>query len=1051
MTCLAYHNKGTGEGVAGERWRRIFLDPAQAESAREAQTEERFFPLRAARGLTSSEHFARYLFAAGFCAGKRVLDVACGVGYGSYLLSLLGAREVVGLDRDQAAIELAGRAYAGPGIEFRRGEAEALGLDGPPFDVVVSFETIDHVERPEELLAAIRRRLAPDGLFIVSCPHDARSPWVSPFHLRHYTYREFRDLVARCFPDPVPVSQIHAVASLVLPMDAAAAGADDLSRQQIETYLDLARPVEDSDVFLLLCGRVPEAAVPTAVITRNLSDWLREIYSGVQYIRERVPHLESALGDAESRIERQRREILARDRGLEDMRAYALDLERQLEEMRYSRTWQLMLACRAALSSPARLLGLPLRLLRILANPPAPPAAAAAPRGILPQYLPHRLSAIVDWPGDRPLLTVGIPCYNYGRFLPEAIQSVLGSTFQDLEILVINDGSTDPETLGVLDNLRQAPPAGARLRVLDQPNQGLAAARNKGAALARGKYVLSLDADDHIAATYLEKAVWTLERQPQCAFCYPLVRMFGAEESIWKTEPFSLEKALRYNHVPTGAVFRREAWVEVGGFREHLHGQDDWNFWITVGAEGWEGCLIEEPLFHYRQHQTSMWSQIEMQARQETARKIQGLHAYLTGEGDPSAAAEFGRPQDPEVRAALDWPEPPPPQAGTPIERRRHLRFDQDRPAVLFALPWMAIGGAEQVVLQVMRGLAGRFSLAAATTLAVRHDWHDEFERISPWIYHLARLPLEDPARYLCDLIAAHGINGVVISGSALAYQALPMLKQMEGLWTADIIHNTVPEGYLETSIRSDRYLNCHFAVGGPQRDALIQRGGVAPEKIRLAPASADAQGSFNPASYADRLPEIRGRLGLKGGEVVLCYVGRLAVEKDVPLFVRVVGELVRRHPAIPFHAFIVGDGPERARVEHQIRTEGLPGVVEVLGFSDQVGEVLAASRFSVLPSRFEGSSITLIEAMSMGQVVASTDTGSVREVIEDGMNGFIVSSREPADFAARLGPAVMDSARAAAMGERARRTVVERYDLTAMVEVYAQVLDRALARRASA
>ncbi len=748
--------------------------------------------------------------------------------------------------------------------------------------------------------------------------------------------------------------------------------------------------------------------------------------------------------------ERLKRQLAAVHRALEDQKAYTLELESQVEAMRYSRTWQLMLACREALGSVPKFCALPLRVLRILLDPPVPPLPGAASgfasaTPILPQYLPHRRSEIVDWPPDRPLVTVGVPCYNYGRYLPEAVESVLASTFQDFEILVINDGSTDPDTLEALAAIERRDP---RIRVVHQPNQGLAAARNKGAALAQGKYVVSLDADDRIAPTYLEKAAWVLEHHPEFAFAYSLVQMFGAENCIWKTEPFSLEKALRYNHVPTGAMFRREAWIEAGGFRDGLHGQDDWNFWITLGAKGWEGCLIDEPLFYYRKHEASMWSTLHKEERAKTGRRIQAMHQYLVGQGDSREAEAFMPPRDPAVRAALDQPDPPP--AGRqPLVRRRHLDFSRERPCLLFAVPWMAVGGAEQVVLQVMQGLSSDYNLAAVTTLEARHDWEEEFRRLTPWIYHLAKLPLIDGAAYLRDVAAAHNIAGVLLSGSALAYQALPFLKQdLNHLWTADIVHNTVPEGYLQTSIRMDPYLDCHFAVGGPQRDALIGRGGVAPEKVRLAPTSTDARGRFDPDAYAGRLPEIRRRLGLRGDEVVLSYTGRLAVEKDVPLFIQAVGEIIRRNPRRRFRALVAGDGPERARVEHAIRVQGLQGAVELLGYCDYVPEVLAVSRFAFLTSRFEGSSVTLLEAMAMRQVAVVSDAGNAREVIEDGVSGFIIRSRRPEDFAARVTEVLADPAREAEMGRRARATVLERYDLRDMVRVYADAAAQALAAR---
>jgi len=111
-----------------------------------------------------------------------------------------------------------------------------------------------------------------------------------------------------------------------------------------------------------------------------------------------------------------------------------------------------------------------------------------------------------EWPADKPLVSVIIPCYNYGMFIKGAIESVLAQTFQRFEILVINDGSTDESTMYVLHNLCYE-----KTKIVHQANQGLAQTRNNGAAQAAGKYICYLDPDDFIEPTYLEKTLSLLE------------------------------------------------------------------------------------------------------------------------------------------------------------------------------------------------------------------------------------------------------------------------------------------------------------------------------------------------------------------------------------------------------------------------------------------------------------------------------------------------------------------------------------------------------------
>src|SRR5262249_3938652 len=150
------------------------------------------------------------------------------------------------------------------------------------------------------------------------------------------------------------------------------------------------------------------------------------------------------------------------------------------------------------------------------------------------------------------------------------------------------------------------------------------------------------------------------------------------------------------------------------------------------------------PLLFYRKHQTSMWSGLQLEERARTADVIRSLHGYLVGKGDEQDAAAFRPPQDPIVRTAIDAPEAPP-ATGAAFEERRQLAFGNGKPALLFALPWMSMGGSEQVALQVMQGLAKDYNLAAVTTLDASHTWEAEFRRLTPWIYHLSKLPLEDP------------------------------------------------------------------------------------------------------------------------------------------------------------------------------------------------------------------------------------------------------------------------------------------------------------------
>ncbi|WP_374604278.1 class I SAM-dependent methyltransferase [Arenimonas sp.] len=166
-------------------------------------TGERYTPERGRE--IAYEHWHRYALARPLAAGRRVLDAACGEGYGSALMARAGGR-VLGLDADVETIEHARRRYAGvPGLVFEQADATALGaLPDASFDLVLSFETLEHVQAQEALLDGFARLLAPGGLLLVSTP-DKRvytdlTGEVNPHHVRELYRDEFEALLAPRFP-----------------------------------------------------------------------------------------------------------------------------------------------------------------------------------------------------------------------------------------------------------------------------------------------------------------------------------------------------------------------------------------------------------------------------------------------------------------------------------------------------------------------------------------------------------------------------------------------------------------------------------------------------------------------------------------------------------------------------------------------------------------------------------------------------------------------------------------------------------------------------------
>ena len=196
-----------------------------------------------------------------------------------------------------------------------------------------------------------------------------------------------------------------------------------------------------------------------------------------------------------------------------------------------------------------------------------------------------------------PKVSIVIPCYNHGLFLKESVDSVLAQTFQDFEIIIVNDGSTDPNTLEIIRNW-----SSPKTIVITTPNSGPAMARNKGINIARGDYIVALDADDVIEHTYIEKCVSVLEGDENIGIVYARARYFGAKKGKWNLPDFNPLFFLFENCIYCAAMFKRQDWDSVGGYNDNVDGLEDWDFWLSLITLGCSVHRIDEELFFYRKH-----------------------------------------------------------------------------------------------------------------------------------------------------------------------------------------------------------------------------------------------------------------------------------------------------------------------------------------------------------------------------------------------------------------------------------------------------------------
>ena len=171
------------------------------EAEYESESEfnlERVVPNDKKTRFLFQEHSLRYLFASQFVKSKTVLDAACGTGYGASMMLDAGAKKVVGIDNSAEAIEYCKKNYKKDNLEFKTEECEKINLD-VPFDIVVSFETIEHLKNQSRFVSEVKRLLKDDGVFIVSTPNKETYPAGNPYHFREFTESEFKSFLGKYF------------------------------------------------------------------------------------------------------------------------------------------------------------------------------------------------------------------------------------------------------------------------------------------------------------------------------------------------------------------------------------------------------------------------------------------------------------------------------------------------------------------------------------------------------------------------------------------------------------------------------------------------------------------------------------------------------------------------------------------------------------------------------------------------------------------------------------------------------------------------------------
>jgi glycosyltransferase involved in cell wall biosynthesis len=627
---------------------------------------------------------------------------------------------------------------------------------------------------------------------------------------------------------------------------------------------------------------------------------------------------------------------------------------------------------------------------------------------------------------ERPLVSVVIPCFNYGQYVEQAIRSVLSQTFTNIEIIVVEGGSSDGTTPEALRNLeRKGLP---RTSFVYRTESHLVGDnRNFGIGLARGRYVCCLDADDLLKPIYIEMAIFLAECYGY-DLVYPSVRSFGEDDFHWMLGDPTWPEIANGNQISTVAMFRKGALETIGGFRDWGKGEqyvpEDWELWVRIVGHGFRGKSIREPLMLYRVHASGLWStrRLPLQQQREAIREA-NPELFVDGFVLPTPSLD---------RPATPW--------------SNLIEPTEANPPILFALPFIINGGAEKVFATLARSLIQRgHKVIMITTLVPAKtipDCTESFEAVTPHLYSLPRLLQNQEERwrdFLYFLLKRHQVGMILIGGCDFVYQLLPEIA--EEFPQIAILDQLFNDGvHFQTNRRHAAYIDTTFVPSQKLADKLISEGGEEAGKVCVIPHGIDIEDVEAPNASFDsgKLPEhFRGKF-------LVSFFGRLSVEKAPADFIEIAKRL-RSYDEICF--LMTGEGQERATVLALIKRYGMQGRIHTPGFVDNVHTLLALSDVIVVPSHLDGMPLVVFEAQACGKPVVASAVGSIPHVIDDGKTGLLCTPGDVDGFAERILTLWRSPEMRRAIGDAASIWVRANHSAESMNAKYVETFDRVQAR----
>lgn len=567
-----------------------------------------------------------------------------------------------------------------------------------------------------------------------------------------------------------------------------------------------------------------------------------------------------------------------------------------------------------------------------------------------------------------PLITIIMPFYNDKDTIEQSVYSVLNQTFPAFELLIIDDGSEDKESLKKLSEIEKLD---NRIQVLHKENGGASKARDFGVkqSCKSSKYIVFLDSDDLIEPTYLECAYWTLETHKEASWAYTDSIGFEDVEYLWN-KWFDSEKMKRENDLVITSMIKKEAFLGVNGFDIYEKNvYEDWNLWLK---------LIAKNEFPVRMNFYGCWYRRKKESELNRARANNKRAMEIISETNKTINSVVEAIQFPKNDFNWDI-------INDKCEDILQVkRKDNGKINILMIIPWMVMGGADKYNIDFIKGLdKEKYEVTIVTTEPAVNVYRQEYKE-SATVYDLTTfLDQKDWISFINYLINKNNIDLIFNTNSELGYAMLPYLKaKYPQIPIIDYVHMEEwynrNGGYSRDSSGVSDVIDKTLTCNENSTQILINHFGRKKEEVKTVYIGVDEK-KFNPDNYNKEKLMEEFHIDKK---YVIGFICRITEQKRPLLLVEIAKKL--RKTRNDFVILVAGTGNLFNKLKSKVATNGLNGYFKFIGNIEETQKFYKVCDLTINCSIKEGLALTSYESLAMGIPVVSSDVGGQKELINN-------------------------------------------------------------------